>query len=122
MNIAKLNEKIEKGDGLTLSEVKYYCRNVKPKKETYGKYESLAKVYLEEHCFGTMLALVGELPDYLHGVDKAAEEMYETMYDRLSRTEKYQKTGDYLSDLRKDTEIRRLIEEEILREIVYVNE
>lgn len=120
MNVAEVMKKVQNGEGLTLSEVKFYQQRVKPQVHTYGKYGNLAKIYLEEHCFGKMIALAGELPEYLHGVDQAAAELYEAMYAKLSTSEQYQKTGDYLSDLQKETEMQRLIEEEILNEIVYV--
>ena len=47
--------------------------------------------------------------------------MYEAMYTKLSEDERYKRTGDFMEDYRRQTEIQRLIEEEILAELVYVN-
>ncbi|MCM1297682.1 MAG: hypothetical protein NC311_19265, partial [Muribaculaceae bacterium] len=75
------------------------------------------KKYLEET--GTDW-LIADIPTYLHNVDKQAEELYETMYAKLSKNEQYKRTGNFLEDLRRQSEMQRLIEEEILNEIVYV--
>lgn len=93
----------------------------KQKKQLYGKYGTLAKIYLAEHNPGKEWGLGENLTDYLHGVDRAADEMFETLYARLSASEEYRKTGDFLSDLRKETAMRKAIEVEILNELVYVN-
>ena len=50
-----------------------------------------------------------------------ADELYETMYAKLSKDERYKRTGDFMEDYRRQTEIQKLIEEEILAELVYVN-
>ena len=42
------------------------------------------------------------------------------MYEKLSAMDEYKRTGDFLSDVRKENEIRQRIEEEILSELVYV--
>ena len=89
-------------------------------KEVYGKYGTLAKSYLEEHAPAKYWALGKDLPGYLHGIDRQAEDMFETIYARLSAKKEYQKTGEYLSDVRKENEMRQRIEEEILSELVYV--
>lgn len=88
--------------------------------ELYGKYGTLAKVYLEEHEPAKYWALGKDLPEYLHGIDRQAGEMYDTMYAKLSSRDEYKKTGEYLSDVRKENEMRQRIEEEILSELVYV--
>lgn len=90
------------------------------KKQVYGKYGTLAKQYLEEHAPAKYWALGKDLPDYLHGIDRQAGEMYDTMYARLSVREEYKKTGDFLADVRKENTMRQIIEEEILNELVYV--
>ena len=89
-------------------------------KELYGKYGTLAKKYLEEHEPARYWALGKDLPEYLHGIDRQAGEMYDTMYAKLSVKDEYKKTGEYLSDVRKENEMRQRIEEEILSELVYV--
>ena len=120
MTKQELLAKDESGEGLTASEVRAIQRMEKPVKHTYGKYGNLAKIYLEEHNVAKFWALAGDLPEYLHGVDKAAAEMYETMYAKLSASEQYKKNGDFIHDLHIESEIKQLIEEEILNEIVYV--
>ena len=117
MNKAKVMRKAEAGEGLTVAEIKVYQKEVKPQKHVYGKYGTLAKQYLEEKGIDWTIA---NLPEYLNGVDKAAEELYETMYEKLSKEERFKKSEDFMENLKRETEIQRLIEEEILNEIVYV--
>ncbi len=117
MNKAKVVRKVEAGEGLTVEEIKIYNANVKPQKHVYGKYGTLAKQYLEDKGIDWTIA---NLPEYLHGVDKAADEMYETMYEKFSKEECFKRSADFMENLRRETEMRQLIEEEILNEIVYV--
>lgn len=91
----------------------------KVKKQVYGKYGTLAKQYLEEHNFGKLLT-IEYAPEYLHGIDRQAEEIYETMYAKLSQDERYKRTNDFMENYRRQTEIQRIIDEEILNELVYV--
>ena len=79
------------------------------------------KKYLEEHNVGKYMALAGDLPEYLHGIDGQADEMYKVMYEKLSKSEQFKKTGDFMHDLHVESEIKRRIEEEILNELVYVS-
>ena len=120
MNVEEIIKKAEANEGLTVEEVKIYQQAVKPKKHVYGKYGTLAKQYIEEHNFGKLLSLAGQLPEYLHGIDKAAEEMYDTMWDKLSKSEQYRRTGNYLEDVKRINAMKQVIEEEILSEIVYI--
>lgn len=120
MNVAELKRKARENEGMTVREIKAYEKIVKPKVHVYGKYGNLAKKYLEEHNIGKYMALAGDLPKYLHGIDKQADEMYKVMYEKLSKSEQFKKTGDFLHDLQVETEIQRRIDEEILNEIVYV--
>ena len=53
-------------------------------------------------------------------MDAAADRMWTAMYEKLSQEEKYRKTGEFIHDFRVQEEIHRVIEEEILNEIVYV--
>ncbi len=117
MNKAKVMRKAEAGEGLTVAEIKVYEKAVKPKKHVYGKYGTLAKRYLEDKGIDWTIA---NLPEYLHGVDKAADEMYETVYEKFSKEERFRKSEDFIENLRRETEMQRLIEEEILNEVVYV--
>lgn len=109
--------KAERGEGLTVEEIKIYQEAVKPEKHVYGKYGTLKKKYLEDKGIDWTIA---DLPTYLHGVDKQAEELRETMRAKLEQDERYKRTGNFMEDYRRLTEMQRLIEEEILHEIVYV--
>ncbi len=118
MNRNELLKKAQSDEGMTVKEIKIYQKTVKPQKHVYGKYGTLKKKYLEDMGLDWTIA---NLPEYLHGVDRQAEDMYETMYRKLSESDKYRKTGDFLKDLQIETEKKRVIEEEILNELVYVN-
>ena len=120
MNAQEIIAKADRGEGLTEEEIRVYCEAVKPVKHTYGKYGTLAKKYLEEENVGKYWA-IENLPEYLHGIDRQADELYETMYAKLSQDERYKRTGNFMEDYRRQTEIQRLIEEEILSELVYVD-
>ena len=120
MNVEEIIRKANANEGLTVEEIKIYEKAVKPKKHVYGKYGTLAKQYIEEHNFGKLLSLAGQLPEYLHGVDKAAEDLYDTMWDKLSKSEQYRRTGNYLDDIKRINAMKQVIEEEILSEIVYI--
>ena len=117
MNVEEVIKKAESDEGLTVKEIKVYQKAVKPVKHVYGKYGTLAKRYLEDKGLDWTIA---NLPEYLHGVDKAADEMYETMYEKFSKEERFKKLDDFMKNLKMETEMQRLIEEEILNEIVYV--
>ncbi len=117
MNVEAVIKKAESDEGLTVKEIKVYQKAVKPVKHVYGKYGTLAKRYLEDKGLDWTIA---NIPEYLHGVDKAADELYETMYEKFSKEERFKKSADFMENLKRETEMQRLIEEEILNEIVYV--
>lgn len=117
MNVEAVIKKAESDEGLTVKEIKVYQKEVKPQKHVYGKYGTLAKQYLEDKGIDWTIA---NLPEYLHGVDKAADELYETMYEKFSKEERFKRSADFMENLKRETEMQRLIEEEILSEIVYV--
>lgn len=117
MTKQKVILKAERGEGLTVEEVKIYQAAVKPVQHLYGKYGTLKKKYLEERGIDWTIA---DLPSYLHGVDKQAEEMQEVLIERLSKSEQYKRTGDFMEDYRRLTAMQKAIEDEILSEIVYV--
>ena len=117
MNVEEVIKKAESDEGLTVKEIKVYQKAVKPVKHVYGKYGTLAKRYLEDKGLDWTIA---NLPEYLHGVDKAADKLYETMYEKFSKEERFKKSADFMENLKRETEMQRLIEEEILNEIVYV--
>lgn len=117
MNVEAVIKKAESDEGLTVKEIKVYQKAVKPVKHVYGKYGTLAKRYLEDKGIDWTIA---NLPEYLHGVDRAADELYETMYEKFSKEERFKKSADFMENLKRETEMQRLIEEEVLNEIVYV--
>lgn len=117
MNVEAVIKKAESNEGLTVKEIKVYQKAVKPVKHVYGKYGTLAKRYLEDKGLDWTIA---NLPEYLHGVDKAADELYETMYEKFSKEDRFKKSADFMENLKRETEMQRLIEEEILNEVVYV--
>lgn len=117
MNKAKVIQKAEAGEGLTVAEIMVYQKTVKPEKHVYGKYGTLAKQYLEAKGIEWTIA---NLPEYLHGVDKAADELYESIYEKFIKEERFRKSEDFMENLKRGMEMQRLIEEEILNEIVYV--
>ncbi len=117
MKATEVIRKANSGEGLTVEEIKIYNANVKPQKHVYGKYGTLAKKYLEDKGIDWTIA---DLPEYLHGVDKAAEELYGVLWDKLSKNEGYCRTGIYLEDVKRINAMKQVIEEEILNEIVYV--
>ena len=119
MNSNEILKKAEAGQGLTVEEIKVYQSLVKPTSHGYGKYGTLAKKYIEEKNPGKYWS-IEDLPEYLHGIDRTADRMFDSMYAKFSASEQYRKTGDFLHDLRIETEIRNRIETEILQEIVYV--
>jgi hypothetical protein len=121
MNKKELLKKVKANEGLTVEEIIEYQKIVKPVKHVYGKYGNLALVYLKEHNVGKYWSLAGSLPEYLHNVDKHADRLYMTMYNKLSKSERFKKTGDFIKDLQMETEKQKLIEEEILTELVYVD-
>ena len=83
MNAQEIIAKADTGEGLTEEEVRLYQKAVKPQKQVYGKYGTLALKYLEENNVGKYWA-IENLPEYLHGIDRQADELYETMYAKLS--------------------------------------
>ncbi|MCH5151055.1 MAG: TnpV protein [Clostridiales bacterium] len=115
----KLLKKANEGKDLTVEEVQRYNEIVKPQQHVYGKYGTLAKIYLEEHNTAKLWG-IENLPNYLHGIDKQAEELQATLSDKLSQSEQYKRTGDFVEDYRRLTAMQKVIEEEILAELVYV--
>ena len=119
MNDKELLKKVENDDDLTVDEVKRYYQITKPKKQVYGKYGTLKRKYLENIGLDWMIA---NLPEYLHGVDKQAEDMYNVLYAKLSNSEQYKRTGNFMEDYRRLTALQHAIEEEILNELIYTEE
>ncbi len=119
MNREEILRKAEANEDMTVEEIVEYQKLVKPQKHVYGKYGTLALKYLEEHNQAKMWALAGDLPNYLHGIDAQAEELYNTLYNNMSKKEEFKKTGEFMTDLRKETSMQKVIEETILAQLVY---
>ena len=117
MTDRELIAKADSGEGLTVEEIKRYHELVKPQKHVYGKYGTLKRKYLEETGLDWTIA---NLPEYLHGVDRQAEDMYNVLWEKLSGSEQYKRTGDYMTDVRRLNAMKQVIEDEILSELVYV--
>ncbi len=119
LNDKRLLEKVNEGKDLTVDKIKRYQQLVKPQKHVYGKYGTLKRKYLEDKGLDWTIA---DLPAYLHGVDKQAEDMYNVLYEKLSLSPLYKRTGEFMEDYRKLTALQHTIEEEILSELIYTEE
>ena len=119
LNDKRLLEKVNEGKGLTVDEIKQYQQLVKPQKHVYGKYGTLKRKYLEDKGLDWTIA---DLPAYLHGVDKQAEDMYNVLYKKFSLSTLYKRTGEFMEDYRRLTAMQHAIEEEILSELIYTEE
>ena len=117
MTDRELIAKADSGEGLTVEEIKRYHELVKPQKHVYGKYGTLKRKYLEQTGLDWTIA---NLPEYLHGVDRQAEDMYNVLWEKLSKSEQYKRTGNYMTDVRRINTMKQVIENEILSELVYV--
>lgn len=115
----QLLAKAEANEGLTVDEIKRYQKFVKPQKHVYGKWGTLKRKYLEDKGIDWTIA---NLPEYLHGVDRQAEDMYNVLYAKLSQNPLYKRTGEFMEDYRRLTALQHAIEEEILQELIYTGE
>ena len=105
-------------EGLTLEEVIEYQRTHKPVKPFTADGETWKKQYLIDTGRDWLIA---DLPTYLHGIDKAAEQIWEVMREKLLKRPEYKKTGDFMHDVKIETEIKNRIDEEILNELIDVD-
>ena len=119
MTDKELLAKAETSEGLTVYEIKRYHQLVQPQKHVYGKYGTLKRKYLEDKGLDWTIE---NLPEYLHGVDKQAEDMYNVLYAKLSLSPLYKRTGEFMEDYRRLTALQHAIEEEILSELIYTEE
>ncbi len=119
MTDKELLAKAETSEGLTVYEIKRYHQLVKPQKHVYGKYGTLKRKYLEDKGLDWTIA---DLPTYLHGVDKQAEDMYNVLYSKLSLSPLYKRTDKFMEDYLRLTALQHAIEEEILSELIYTEE
>ena len=112
----QLLAKVEANEGLTVDEIKRYQKLVKPQKHVYGKWGTLKRKYLEDKGIDWTIE---NLPEYLHGVDRQAEDMYNVLYAKLSQNPLCKRTGEFMEDYRRLTALQHTIEEEILQELIY---
>ncbi len=115
----ELLAKVKAGEGLIVDEIKRYQKFAKPQKHVYGKWGTLKRKYLEDRGVDWTIA---NLPEYLHGVDRQAEDMYNVLYAKLSQNPLYKRTGEFMEDYRRLTALQHAIEEEILNELIYAGE
>ena len=85
--------KVEADEGLTVDEVKRYKEFIKPHKHVYGKWGTLKRKYLEDKGIDWTIE---NLPEYLHGVDRQAEDMHNVLYAKLSQNPLYKRTGEFI--------------------------
>lgn len=119
MTDKQLLAKVEANEGLTVDEIKRYQQLVKPQKHVYGKWGALKRKYLEDKGIDWTIE---NLPEYLHGVDRQAEDMYNVLYAQLSQNPLYKRTGEFMEDYRRLTALQHAIEEVILQELIYTEE
>lgn len=119
MTDRQLLAKVEANEGLTVDEIKRYQKLVKPQKHVYGKWGTLKRKYLEDKGIDWTIE---NLPEYLHGVDRQAEDMYNVLNAKLSQNPLYKRTGEFMEDYRRLTALQHTIEEEILNELIYAGE
>ena len=89
----QLLAKAEAGEGLTVDEIKRYQKLVKPQKHVYGKWGTLKRKYLDDRGIDWTIS---NLPEYLHGADRQAEDMYNVLYAKLSQNPLYKRTGEFI--------------------------
>lgn len=113
----RIGEKVRDGraDGGRSNGVSKACKTCA---HVYGKYGTIKKKYLEEHDWVKTAALGKDLPEYLHAIDRAADDLYETMYEKLKKDEHFRRTGNFLEDVRRENMMKSIIEEEILSELI----
>ncbi len=119
MTDRQLLAKVEANEGLTVDEIKRYQKLVKPQKHVYGKWGTFKRKYLEDKGIDWTIA---NLPEYLHGVDRQAGDMYNVLNAKLSQNPLYKRTGEFMEDYRRLAALQHAIEEEILHELIYTGE
>ena len=112
----QLLAKVEANEGLAVDDIKRYQKLVKPQKHVYGKWGTLKRKYLEDKGIDWTIE---NLPEYLHGVDRQAEDMYNVLQAKLLQNPLYKRTGEFMEDYRRLTALQHAIEEEILHELIY---
>ena len=85
-----------------------------------GAFENLIDLCVAHELLHGIITHIAVAAEYLHGIDRQADELFDMMYEKLSKSDEFKRTGDYLTDVRRQNELRQRIEEEILSELVYV--
>ena len=119
MTDRQLLTKVEANEGLTVDKIKRYQKLVKPQKHVYGKWGTLKRKYLEDKGIDWTIE---NLPEYLHGVDRQAENMYNILQAKLLQNPLYKRTREFMEDYRRLSALQHAIEEEILHELIYTGE
>ena len=88
-------------------------------KQLYGKYGTLKRKYLEDVGLDWTIA---NLPEYLHSVERQAEDMYKVLYAKLSKNALYERTFNFMEYYRRLTALQHAIEEDILHVLIYTEE
>ena len=85
---------------------------------------ALKYIFSDEPTWDMQIELeeTGRINAYGKLIDKKAAEMFEIMRPELAKLPQYKMTGDYIIDLQRNNEIKRIIEEQIYAELIYVKE
>ena len=85
---------------------------------------ALKYIFSDEPLWDMQIELeeTGRINNYGKLIDKKAAQLYETMRPKLAKLPQYKMTGDFMSDLQKNNEIKHIIEEQIYAELIYVKE
>ena len=105
----------------------YYLPDLEINEEepTYGKYGIMRKQFLKEHRSGRYqyLVLTGKLTEHLNQVDKEVREKVEMLVEQMAEqwgvTEEL-KMRDQMEWVRRMNNIKNVVEEMVLLEIIYV--
>lgn len=105
----------------------YYLPDLKinEEKPTYGKYGIMRKQFLKEHRSARYqyLVLIGKLMEHLNRVDKEAREKVELLMEQMAEqwgvTEEL-KIQNQMEWVRRMNNIKNVVEEMVISEIVYI--
>ena len=85
---------------------------------------ALKYIFSDEPTWDMQIELeeTGHINAYGKLIDEKAAEIFEIMRPKLAKLPQYKMTGDYITDLQKNNEIKHIIEEQIYAELIYVKE
>ena len=83
---------------------------------------ALKYIFSDEPAWDMQIELeeTGRINEYGKLIDKKAAQLYDTMRPKLAKLPQFKMTGDYITDLQKNNEIKHIIEEQIYAELIYV--